>query len=219
MASTHKRVSSLTDFSASEGLKDINEPKALKNVLLLLRVDIENIFNKYEIDNNEPSEKWRELQQIIEPYRKEWDEFCKSNICPLTPKEIEVINYFRTYADYNRIAEDNGVSYAAVCEMVLKAFNKLRRPNYIADYFSKWKTHKDEDLNDPEIFLSIPLKVLRKKISARLFNYLRLYGENMSEVIKTTTIEKLRKNRGFGKKMEDELRTLLHKYGCMIFIK
>lgn len=212
-----KRPLSLSAFALYPESESCTGIEGLDNLLRLFRKDVKIILTKLDIA--EPSNKWKDLQSLIEPYRREWTAFSASDSCPLPEEQLEVIEYCRKYDDLSLLAKDKGYSYSFLSETLKTVIKRLTYANFISDYFAKWKEHKHVHIDNAQSFLNAPLQVLKKKISNRLYYMLELYGKNMAEILQKATLEKLRNLRGFGIEKEKELKNLLREYGCHKMLK
>ncbi len=214
----HPTPLNLNDFIRYEGTRECSGYTGIKNLLKLLKADVEAAFKEYGIQVPQQQKRLKELKSLIVPFNAHWEEWSGSSFCNLSPFEISLINLYRKKEDYHWVGDQLGISYDLALTSLIKAIWRLKRTG-TEKLFQKWKDFKHMDKKNPDEFLELPLEGLHHIFSSRVFYLIKIFGNNMSEVLSKVTIRELRKCRGFGKKAENELKAILKEHQCLHLLK
>lgn len=208
----------LNDFMRFKGSAECSGYLGIKNLFKLLRNDVKAAFKEYEIYVPKPTIRSNELRFSMRPYVMHWNEWSVSNFCNLTSRDVSLINLYRKKPDLEWVGEQLEISYDVALSTLSKVIMKLQYSETL-NQLQQWKNYKHLDIKSTEDFLDIHIDGLRHIFPNRVYNLLSLSGKSMREVLNKITVKELHKYRQFGRKAEEELRSILKKYQCLHLLK
>ena len=161
MVNNYKSASvrfSINNFLENKGLKEYKGVRGFDNLMLLIRADINSLFNDYSLQKVNARGKKRidSVHAIFEPYKDKWPIWTACNFCSLTAMEIQAINYYMVHFSHRQMASQLNIPYNLVYTNFRNAVRTLKSP----DTLSKFKEWLSSEVQTPEeeFLKNIPAK-------------------------------------------------------------
>ena len=222
MINTCNRITSealsVKKFVERKGLKEYKGIRGFDNLMLLLKADIRSLFREHSVNPLTGKEriKINSINEVLAPYKDNWDEWTVSNFCSLTEMEVHSINYYKINYSHKEMAEQFNLPYNLVYTHFRNALRTLKSSATVAK-FHEWLNSKAQ--TPEQELLDAPIIGLRSLMSTRLCFALARIETTIREILEKHSVQDLLQYRGIGTTSIDELKAILKRYDCLSLLK
>lgn len=221
MVNSYKRASvpfSIKSFLENKGLKEYKGIRGFDNLMILIRADINSLFNDYSLrkTNRKGTQRVNSVHEILEPYKDGWDAWTASNFCSLTEMEVRAINYYKIHFSHRQMAAQLNIPYSLVYSYFRNALRTLKSAGTLTK-FKEWIA--SEEQTPEQELLDAPIVGLRSLMSTRLCFALARIETTIREILEKHTVEDLLQYRGIGANSIEELKKILEQHHCLSLLK
>jgi hypothetical protein len=210
--------SDFTDYEF-ERLRPSQGFEEFKKLISTIKNHFDVTIKRYDIQRETAihSQRLKDLNKLLSPFNY-WEIWTSSEYCSFSHKEVMVINTFRKEGSIKIASTKTGLSISKINAILSKVFRKLKYNSTMYDY-NWWLSNQHLMLNRKDLFLNAPLDTLKNSIPMRILSVLCYIGDTLGEILAKVTEKELLSMRRMGKKGLRELKTVLHRYDCLDYLK
>ncbi len=158
-----------------------------------------------------------QLKWWVQSFYPLWTDWIKSDYCPLTNRQLQIIRAVSRDRSYKQIGHQLSLTATRIHQLVQQTHQQLANcyqtlPQLQADRLlgecDIWNYYTEQ-----EQFLLKPLTA--HPLSTRTFNVLRSLGDTLWDIVYYYTENDLKEIRGVGSKTINEVRSLLYQHDCL----